>query len=85
MEPGFYRGDILFLDQPTKPLEVGDIVVFNTGRDIPIVHRLIKIHERRGNATDVDMLTKVCPVAGCFVSPCAPSAEDSMSSSNRAG
>ena len=44
MEPGFYRGDILFLYQPHAPLQAGDIVVFNTdGREIPIVHRVIKV------------------------------------------
>lgn len=46
MEPGFYRGDILFLHQPKGPIHSGDIIVFNTdGREIPIVHRVIKVHE----------------------------------------
>jgi signal peptidase I len=33
MEPGFYRGDILFLSSAQKgpPLNSGDIVVFNIG------------------------------------------------------
>ncbi|KAK2079951.1 hypothetical protein QBZ16_002346 [Prototheca wickerhamii] len=44
---------------PSRALDVGDVVVFNTGgRDIPIVHRIIKVHERQGNASHVDMLTK---------------------------
>ena len=64
MEPGYYRGDILFLHQPSRALDVGDVVVFNTGgRDIPIVHRIIKVHERQGNASHVDMLTKVRELA----------------------
>ena len=59
MEPGFYRGDILFLYQPATPAQTGDVVVFNTdGREIPIVHRVIKVHERAGNASDVNILTK---------------------------
>lgn len=44
MEPGFYRGDILFLNMGNKPIRTGEIVVFNIdGRDIPIVHRVIKV------------------------------------------
>ncbi|GAX84098.1 hypothetical protein CEUSTIGMA_g11521.t1 [Chlamydomonas eustigma] len=57
MEPGFYRGDILFLNMGTKPVRTGEIVVFNIdGRDIPIVHRVIKVHERLDG--DSDILTK---------------------------
>lgn len=59
MEPGFYRGDILFLYQPTAGPQAGDIVVFNTdGREIPIVHRVIKVHERSAGNNKVDVLTK---------------------------
>lgn len=48
MEPAFYRGDVLYLtNYPDEPLEVGDIVVFKVeNRDIPIVHRIIKLHKR---------------------------------------
>lgn len=48
MEPAFFRGDLLFLTNPQdEPVRVGDIVVFKIrGRDIPIVHRVIKIHEK---------------------------------------
>jgi signal peptidase len=60
MEPGFYRGDILFLNQPRQPVRTGEVVVFNTdGRDIPIVHRIIKVHQRAGDDTQLDILTKV--------------------------
>lgn len=47
MSPAFERGDILFLTMFNKdPIVVGDIVVFRLkGRDIPIVHRTLKIHE----------------------------------------
>jgi len=45
MEPGFSRGDILFLNRPKDPFHAGDIVVYNTNhRDIPIVHRIIRVH-----------------------------------------
>lgn len=63
MEPAFYRGDILFLNMGKKPFRAGEIVVFNiNGRDIPIVHRIIKVHEKEPGASgeDVLILTKVC-------------------------
>lgn len=60
MEPGFRRGDILFLDnQAKRPLLTGDIVVFSIdGRSIPIVHRAIKVHERAADPSEVFVLTK---------------------------
>ncbi|CAO2040113.1 unnamed protein product [Urochloa humidicola] len=58
MEPGFKRGDILFLHMNKDPVRAGEIIVFNVdGRDIPIVHRVIKVHERHDTA-EVDILTK---------------------------
>uniref|UniRef100_F6X0N8 Signal peptidase complex catalytic subunit SEC11 n=2 Tax=Ciona intestinalis TaxID=7719 RepID=F6X0N8_CIOIN len=47
MEPAFYRGDLLFLgNDRSDPIRAGEIVVFKIeGRDIPIVHRVIKVHE----------------------------------------
>lgn len=45
MEPGFKRGDILFLYMNKDPIRAGQIVVFNDGRDVPIVHRVIEVHE----------------------------------------
>ncbi|KAF0934569.1 hypothetical protein E2562_025660 [Oryza meyeriana var. granulata] len=57
MEPGFERGDILFLHMSKDPIHTGEIVVFNDGREIPIVHRVIEVHERRDGA-QVDVLTK---------------------------
>ncbi|CAG0884773.1 unnamed protein product [Darwinula stevensoni] len=49
MEPAFHRGDLLFLtNYQEDPVRVGDIVVFKIeGRDIPIVHRVIKLHEKK--------------------------------------
>mmetsp|Transcript_10952 Transcript_10952/g.32823 ORF Transcript_10952/g.32823 Transcript_10952/m.32823 type:complete len:184 (+) Transcript_10952:492-1043(+) len=61
MEPGFYRGDILFLHMGRKPIRAGEVVVFNIeGRDIPIVHRSIKVHERSEGSSPhhMDVLTK---------------------------
>ncbi|KAK7261915.1 hypothetical protein RIF29_28239 [Crotalaria pallida] len=58
MEPGFKRGDILFLHMSKDPIRAGEIVVFNVdGREIPIVHRVIKVHEREDTGK-VDVLTK---------------------------
>ncbi|GAA94941.1 uncharacterized protein L969DRAFT_197174 [Mixia osmundae IAM 14324] len=47
MEPAFYRGDLLFLALPPKePLRAGDIPVYNVpGAAIPIVHRIIEVHD----------------------------------------
>lgn len=58
MEPAFHRGDLLLLtNYREEPVRVGEIVVFKVeGRDIPIVHRVIKMHEKN-NAT-VKFLTK---------------------------
>ncbi|KAF3329379.1 signal peptidase complex catalytic subunit SEC11C [Carex littledalei] len=58
MEPGFRRGDILFLHMNKEPIRAGEIVVYNVdGRDIPIVHRVIKVHERKDTG-EIDILTK---------------------------
>lgn len=47
MEPGFHRGDLLVLSMPHQdPVDVNDICVFKLpGRDVPIVHRVIKLHD----------------------------------------
>ncbi|PNX71076.1 signal peptidase complex catalytic subunit SEC11C-like protein [Trifolium pratense] len=46
MEPGFKRGDILFLHMSKDPIRTGEIVVFN-----------VDVHER-GDTGEVDVLTK---------------------------
>lgn len=48
MEPAFHRGDLLFLTNRVEdPIRVGEIVVFRIeGREIPIVHRVLKVHEK---------------------------------------
>lgn len=46
MEPAFRRGDLLFLSLPPRqPLRCGDITVYNVGSEIPIVHRVIEVHD----------------------------------------
>lgn len=48
MEPAFQRGDILFLTNTNAPIRAGEIVVFKIkDRDIPIVHRVMKVHEKK--------------------------------------
>jgi len=58
MEPAFHRGDLLFLTNYREdPVRVGDIVVFKVeGRDIPIVHRVLKLHEKEDES--IKILTK---------------------------
>ncbi|KAH9423502.1 Signal peptidase complex catalytic subunit S11A [Dermatophagoides pteronyssinus] len=58
MEPAFHRGDLLFLtNYKEDPIRVGDIVVFKIkGRDIPIVHRVLTLHEKEDGS--VKILTK---------------------------
>mmetsp|Transcript_75071 Transcript_75071/g.132672 ORF Transcript_75071/g.132672 Transcript_75071/m.132672 type:complete len:188 (-) Transcript_75071:359-922(-) len=59
MEPGFTRGDLLFLTfhEENDPFKVGDIVVFKVeGREIPIVHRVISAHTNEQD--DFSLLTK---------------------------
>ncbi|PIK58365.1 putative signal peptidase complex catalytic subunit SEC11A-like [Apostichopus japonicus] len=58
MEPAFYRGDLLFLtNYQDDPIRVGEIVVFKIeGRDIPIVHRVLRLHEKENG--DIKFLTK---------------------------
>ncbi|OUM70707.1 hypothetical protein PIROE2DRAFT_1263 [Piromyces sp. E2] len=59
MEPAFHRGDLLFLALPRQePYVVGDIVVYKIkGQDIPIVHRILKIHKNDEDGEDY-ILTK---------------------------
>ncbi|KAF9429891.1 Signal peptidase complex catalytic subunit S11C [Podila epigama] len=58
MEPAFARGDILFLSNPKKPVEIGEICVFKIPhREIPIVHRVIDRHDT-GKLEEQRLLTK---------------------------
>lgn len=58
MEPGVHRGDLLVLTNYEQTrLVSGDIVVYKLPeRDVPIVHRIIKIHE--GEKLNVKILSK---------------------------
>merc|ERR1711970_699592 len=58
MEPAFQRGDLLFLtNYEEEDIRVGEIVVFKIdGRDIPIVHRVLKLHEKEDGT--IKFLTK---------------------------
>jgi signal peptidase I len=58
MEPAFQRGDILFLNNARHEVFVGDVVVFKIkNRDIPIVHRILKVH-KDALTGEVELLTK---------------------------
>lgn len=58
MSPAFERGDILFLRMTSDPIRSGEIVVFSIpGREIPIVHRVLDVHESRTTGAN-SMLTK---------------------------
>lgn len=59
MEPGVHRGDLLLLTNydKTQRLVSGDIVVYKLPeRPVPIVHRIIKIHEDPQD--NIDVLSK---------------------------
>lgn len=46
MTPAFVRGDLLFLALPNDKIAVGDICVYKLkGQAIPIVHRILEVHQ----------------------------------------
>ncbi|KAH0913964.1 hypothetical protein HID58_028410 [Brassica napus] len=47
-----FDGDILFLHMSNDPIRAGE-----SGRDIPIVHRVIKVHERESTGEIVVTIT----------------------------
>uniref|UniRef100_A0A914C9B3 Signal peptidase complex catalytic subunit SEC11 n=1 Tax=Acrobeloides nanus TaxID=290746 RepID=A0A914C9B3_9BILA len=55
----FHRGDLLMLTMDRDdPIRAGDLTAFKIeSRDIPIVHRVIKVHEKSGK-DDSKFLTK---------------------------
>lgn len=59
MEPGYERGDVLFLHhRPQYPVKVGDVIVYQIGgKPVPIVHRVHRIHERAADGKRL-LLTK---------------------------
>ncbi|CAN0483434.1 unnamed protein product [Scytosiphon promiscuus] len=49
MVTAIQRGDILFLNNGDDPLRAGEVVVYKIiikGREIPIVHRIMNVHEK---------------------------------------
>ncbi|KAF7845674.1 hypothetical protein BT93_L1301 [Corymbia citriodora subsp. variegata] len=62
MEPAFQRGDLLFLWNRDKAAQVGEIVVYNVkGKDIPIVHRVVRrveVVDKKTGSRDMRLLTK---------------------------
>ncbi|KAF7188757.1 Signal peptidase complex catalytic subunit sec11 [Pseudocercospora fuligena] len=58
MEPAFQRGDLLFLWNRGVETQVGEVVVYSVkGKDIPIVHRVIRRFGGGGSAP-LQLLTK---------------------------
>ena len=55
MEPAFYRGDLLFLTNPThETYRTGDITVYKIpGASIPIVHRVLETHDVKPKKSNV--------------------------------
>jgi len=64
MEPAIWPGDILFLWQDrAAPYVVGEIIVYRIdGRDVPIIHRIMEVHQAAagadGSPGKVRLLTK---------------------------
>ncbi|ELP86148.1 signal peptidase complex catalytic subunit SEC11A, putative [Entamoeba invadens IP1] len=59
MEPGFRRGDLMFLTNRggVDNVEIGDIVVYNLpSKGIPIIHRVIEKHNDKNE--EIRLLTK---------------------------
>jgi len=64
MEPAFQRGDLLFLWNRDTRAEVGEIVVYNVkGKDIPIVHRVVRsfTSSMAGEASDSGTINTPSP------------------------
>jgi len=59
MEPAFYRGDLLFLTNPTyETYRTGDITVYKIpGASIPIVHRVLETHDVKPKKSVVQPVT----------------------------
>lgn len=56
MEPAFQRGDILVLNNHESPIRAGEIVVFKIkNREIPIVHRVMKVHEKPDGKVSINI------------------------------
>jgi signal peptidase len=59
--PSYERGDILLVGNKQTEFDIGDLVHFRIrGRDVPDVHRIVKVHRSLANVTrqETDYLTK---------------------------
>ncbi|MFA6073417.1 MAG: signal peptidase I [Candidatus Woesearchaeota archaeon] len=54
---GFNKGDIMIIvgKKPSK-IEIGDVIVFNAGKNYPIIHRVVAIHKT--NTSEIYYETK---------------------------
>ncbi len=61
MEPAIWRGDILFLWQDRESeYRVGEIIVYQIkGRSIPIIHRIVEVHQLAPSELTPDLPGKV--------------------------
>jgi len=54
---GFNKGDVIFV-VGAKNIEIGDVIIFNAGRELPIIHRVIEIgddyYATKGDNNDRD-------------------------------
>jgi signal peptidase I len=54
MAPAFHRGDLLLLSNRSNHIHAGDIpVVWFHGRDLPMVHRAVKVFNTYENNSDL--------------------------------
>ncbi|MBS3112827.1 signal peptidase I [Candidatus Woesearchaeota archaeon] len=45
LKSGFNKGDIMLVSSATESnIELGDVIIFNVGRENPIIHRVVKIY-----------------------------------------
>lgn len=50
-QDGFSKGDIIFVVGVEKP-EIGDVIIFNAGRQYPLIHRVVDADEPFGTKGD---------------------------------
>ena len=55
MEPAFHRGDVVYLPYyKQEDIRVGETIALKVkGRDIPIVHRVLNLHENAWNCIQI--------------------------------
>ncbi len=82
MEPAFYRGDLLFLTNPSdQRYHTGDITVYKIpGADIPIVHRVMETHDAVASKKGYVFRSNVRQelTCGCSYVTASPLAQDQL-------